>query len=80
MSFRIEITFSGEAPDDELRRAHIIADANVTKAMEGLSLALENAGFPHETSAKTVRSVPGRKRKPAEAPSVAPVGYSQAAK
>lgn len=79
MSFRIEITFSGEAPDDELRRAHIIADPDVSQKMGELSTALQNAGFPHETAAKTVRSVPGRKRKPTEAPSAAPVGYSQAA-
>ena len=66
MSHRIELTFVGKAPADELARAKILASDNVTDAIGELSKALLAAGFEHAVECKTVRETGGRPRsKPA---------------
>lgn len=62
INHRIEISFIGDAPDDELKRAQILASPHVSEAIADLSKALEAVAFTHEVSAKTVRSVPKRPR------------------
>lgn len=56
MAYRIELTFVGDAPEGELERAKILAGANVSGAIEGLSIALSQAGLEHTVRAQTVRS------------------------
>lgn len=65
MAYRIELLFVGDAPDDFLARAKILANADVTAAIEGLSAALEAVGFPHKVKAQTVRGgIPRQKLAP----------------
>ena len=63
MSHRIELRFSGKAPESELERARIMANADVTLAIQALSKALEAAGLPHAVDCRTVREAVGRPRK-----------------
>jgi hypothetical protein len=60
MSYRIELLFVGDAPESELERARILADSGVSAAMAELSERLEQVGFRHEITAKTVRGTPRR--------------------
>jgi hypothetical protein len=59
MTYRIELLFVGEAPEDELARARILASPAVSDAVETLSRALQAAGLAHEVVARTVR--PGKR-------------------
>jgi hypothetical protein len=54
-NYRIEILFSGDAPDDELERARILGSTDVAEAVYALSKALEGHGFGHEVRAQTIR-------------------------
>jgi hypothetical protein len=54
-NYRIEILFSGDAPDDELERARILGSTDVAEAVYALSQALESHGFSHEVRAQTIR-------------------------
>lgn len=60
--YRIEILFSGDAPESELERARILGSADVAEAMLVLSQALEGNGFAHRVRAQTIRK---NVRKPA---------------
>jgi len=58
MNYRIEILFSGDAPDDELERARILGSPAVTQAIDALSAALDGvgeSGFAHQVRAQTIR-------------------------
>jgi hypothetical protein len=54
-NYRIEILFSGDAPDDELERARILGSTDVAEAVLSLSQALESHGFAHAIRAQTIR-------------------------
>lgn len=56
MPHRIEITFVGDAPEDELARARILAGSTVTEAVQALSDALLGAGLKHEVTVHTIRT------------------------
>lgn len=67
MTYRLEISFIGDAPDGEYERAKIIAHPKVEAAIEALAAELKAAGLQHEVTARTIRSTPNRKnsgRKP----------------
>lgn len=60
--YRIEITFSGEAPDDELSRARILANPDVATAEAAYSKALADAGFAHTVTARSIAKVDRKKK------------------
>ena len=62
--YRIQILFSGDAPDDELERARILGAEDVAEAVLHLSKALEAHGFSHTVQAQTIRRIPKRPRQP----------------
>jgi hypothetical protein len=72
-SFRIEITFVGDAPDSELERAKILGSEKVAEAIDNLKHLLADLGLETSVSAKTVREMPKvarGSRKPAPGPSM----------
>ncbi len=71
MAHRIEIIFSGEAPEDELRRYQLLGNAGVVAAIENLGEVLRDAGLPCEVQVKTVRS---QNRHPKGESGVVPLG------
>lgn len=64
LPYRIEILFVGDAPEDELERARILAGGDVAKAILALSQALQDAGMTHLVKAQSVRATPKGPRKP----------------
>lgn len=60
MASRIEITFTFDAPDDEMERARMLGAAAVGEAADGMLAALRNAGAEPVQTAKFLRSVPAR--------------------
>lgn len=56
MSYRIEIKFAGDAPEDEMARAKIIANGRVQDAIDVLSAALVEAGLEHRATATSIRA------------------------
>ena len=56
MAYRIEITFSGDAPDEEMDRAKILGSPDVRDAVKALSDHLEAVGLPVKVEARTIRS------------------------
>jgi hypothetical protein len=61
--YRIEIVFSGDAPESELARAAILAGAGVATAIDGLAAALMEAGFAPTVTAHAIRRNPKRSRR-----------------
>jgi len=59
MTYRIELLFVGEAPEDEYERARIIASPRVEEAVAALRSALHEAGLTHELQVRTIR--PGKR-------------------
>ena len=68
MTTRLEILFSGEAPDDEFERAQKLGDAGVLTAMEELLHVLDNVGLKLKREVRAVRVTPkrGGTKKPVE--------------
>ncbi len=60
MSYRIELTFVGEAPADELERAKIMAA--VADEVGAMSAKLAEAGFANTVVAHTVRATDRKPR------------------
>ena len=61
-SHRIEITFSGPAPADELARAKILGNVKVAEAIEQLLQTLKEAGLDAIATAQSIRSAVKRPR------------------
>ena len=59
MTYRIELLFVGEAPEDEMARALIIGCPAVQQAITALSKELTQEGLNHEVMVRTVR--PGKR-------------------
>ena len=60
MASRLEITFTFDAPDDEMARAKLIGAEQVHHACDQLVDALAAVGANAKMSAKFVKSVPAR--------------------
>lgn len=60
MASRLEITFTFDAPDDEMARAKLIGAQVVHEASDSLLAALEKVGAKPTMAAKFVKSVPAR--------------------
>ena len=58
MTYRIELLFVGEAPEDEMARARVLAAPDVQTALHAFAHALTETGFKHEVKTRTVRSTP----------------------
>jgi hypothetical protein len=56
----LEITFTFDAPDDEMARAKLIGAEVVATACTGLLTALEHVGAKPTMTARFVKSVPAR--------------------
>lgn len=61
-SHRIEITFIGAAPDDELERAKILGAVEVVEAIENLKNLLAKLGMDASVTAQTIRAMPRKSR------------------
>ena len=71
-SYRIEITFAGDAPDSELERAKILGSEKVSEAIKELQAILTSLGLDVIATAHSVRKMPkhqrpGRQKPPAMA-------------